>query len=142
MRAPVTQEVAEAMQACPAAEPSAATQSTIPAPTEAQVEPESAAAPTAASVNHTADDDAIQLMLTGLSCASCVTKVQNALQAVPGVQQARVNLAERTALVMGHPQPQALVQAVSDAGYQAEVVVDEALRREKQQRPPPRTSSA
>lgn len=134
VRAPVTQEVAEAMQACPVAEPSAATQSTIPAPTEAQVEPESAAAPTAASVNHAADDDAIQLMLTGLSCASCVTKVQNALQAVPGVQQARVNLAERTALVMGHPQPQALVQAVSDAGYQAEVVVDEALRREKQQK--------
>ncbi|WP_253207476.1 cation transporter [Escherichia coli] len=41
-----------------------------------------------------------------MSCASCVTRVQNALQSVPGVTQARVNLAERTALVMGSASPQ------------------------------------
>ena len=32
--------------------------------------------------------------LSGMSCASCVTRVQNALQSVPGVTQARVNLAQ------------------------------------------------
>lgn len=58
------------------------------------------------------DDDSQQLLLSGMSCASCVTRVQNALQSVPGVTQARVNLAERTALVMGSASPQDLVQAV------------------------------
>lgn len=35
------------------------------------------------------DDDSQQLLLSGMSCASCVTRVQNALQSVPGVTQAR-----------------------------------------------------
>ncbi|MGU0016895.1 cation transporter [Escherichia coli] len=29
------------------------------------------------------------MLLSGMSCASCVTRVQNALQSVPGVTQAR-----------------------------------------------------
>lgn len=33
------------------------------------------------------DDDSQQLLLSGMSCASCVTRVQNALQSVPGVTQ-------------------------------------------------------
>ncbi|MGL4978725.1 MAG: cation transporter, partial [Plesiomonas sp.] len=90
--------------------------------------------PTAGISAAIASDDAIQLMLNGMSCASCVSKVQNALQNVSGVTQARVNLAERSALVMGTPDPAALVQAVANAGYEAEVVVDDTLRREKQQK--------
>lgn len=68
-----------------------------------------------------------------MSCASRVTRVQNALQSVPGVTQARVNLAERTALVMGSASPQDLVQAVEKAGYGAEAIEDDAKRRERQQ---------
>lgn len=79
------------------------------------------------------DDDSQQLLLSGMSCASCVTRVQNALQSVPGVTQARVNLAERTALVMGSASPQDLVQAVEKAGYGAEAIEDDAKRRERQQ---------
>lgn len=60
----------------------------------------------------TAEDDSQQLLLSGMSCASCVSRVQNALQSVPGVTQARVNLAERTALVMGSASAAELVQAV------------------------------
>ncbi len=37
----------------------------------------------------TADDESQQLLLSGMSCASCVSQVQNALQSVPGVTQAR-----------------------------------------------------
>ena len=80
------------------------------------------------------DDDSQQLLLSGMSCASCVTRVQNALQSVPGVTQARVNSAERTALVMGSASPQDLVQAVEKAGYGAEAIEDDAKRRERQQR--------
>ncbi|AUP76942.1 hypothetical protein CWS02_20235 [Enterobacter sp. EA-1] len=36
-------------------------------------------------------DDSQQLLINGMSCASCVSRVQKALQAVPGVTQARVN---------------------------------------------------
>ena len=78
-------------------------------------------------------DDNVQLLLDGMSCASCVLKVQNALQGVPGVEQARVNLAERSALVTGHSDPQALIQAVEKAGYGAEIIQDEEKRRARQQ---------
>ena len=78
-------------------------------------------------------DDSQQLLINGMSCASCVSRVQNALQAVPGVSQARVNLAERTALIMGSASAAELVQAVEKAGYGAEAIEDDAERRERQQ---------
>ncbi len=77
--------------------------------------------------------DQVTLLLDGLSCAACVLKVQKALQAVPGVNNAQVNLAERTALVFGQAQPAALIDAVVEAGYGAELIEDEQIRREKQQ---------
>ena len=79
------------------------------------------------------EDDSQQLLIGGMSCASCVSRVQNALQKVPGVSQARVNLAERSALVMGTASPESLVQAVAGAGYSAEVIDDDQARRERQQ---------
>ena len=78
-------------------------------------------------------DDSQQLLINGMSCASCVSRVQNALAAVPGVTQARVNLAERTALVMGSAAATDLVQAVEKAGYGAEAIEDDLKRRERQQ---------
>jgi len=90
------------------------------------------AAPSELPAAHDSDDSQ-QLLINGMSCASCVTRVQNALQAVPGVAQARVNLAERTALVMGHASAADLVQAVEKAGYGAEAIEDDLKRRERQQ---------
>ena len=78
-------------------------------------------------------DDSMQLLINGMSCASCVSRVQNALAAVPGVSQARVNLAERTALVTGSASAAELVQAVEKAGYGAEAIEDDQKRRERQQ---------
>ncbi|CNK10171.1 copper exporting ATPase [Yersinia frederiksenii] len=97
----------------------AAASSTVPATT-------SAAEPAAS------DSDSVQLLLTGMSCASCVSKVQNALESVDGVEVARVNLAERSALVTGHPSNEALIAAVKNAGYGAEIIEDEGERRERQ----------
>ncbi|MBM0911840.1 cation transporter, partial [Escherichia coli] len=65
------------------------------------------------------DEDSQQLLQSGMSRSSCDTRVKNALQSVPGVTQPRVNLAVRTALVMGSASPQDLVQAVELAGYGA-----------------------
>ncbi|WP_312839087.1 copper-exporting P-type ATPase CopA [Pantoea piersonii] len=73
------------------------------------------------------------LLIEGMSCASCVSRVEKALKKVPGVTQARVNLGERSALVIGDASAQQLVEAVDAAGYQAQVVQDEQERRDKQQ---------
>ncbi|ERK18177.1 Lead, cadmium, zinc and mercury transporting ATPase [Pantoea sp. AS-PWVM4] len=73
------------------------------------------------------------LLIGGMSCASCVSRVEQALQKVPGVSQARVNLGERSALVLGDAQPAALIGAVDQAGYSAEIIEDEQTRRERQQ---------
>ncbi|MGO4743017.1 copper-exporting P-type ATPase CopA [Serratia quinivorans] len=96
-------------------------------------ETQATAAPSLPAANHDEDDDSVQLLLSGMSCASCVSKVQNALQSVTGVEQARVNLAERSALITGSADPQALVAAVEKAGYGAEMIQDETERRERQQ---------
>ncbi|ANE76482.1 copper-exporting P-type ATPase CopA [Dickeya solani] len=79
------------------------------------------------------DNDSVQLLLSGMSCASCVSRVQQALQSVPGVTQARVNLAERSALVSGNTPHQALIDAVQHAGYGAEIILDETERRARQE---------
>ncbi|XXN64173.1 copper-exporting P-type ATPase CopA [Enterobacter ludwigii] len=73
------------------------------------------------------------LLIGGMSCASCVSRVEQALQKVPGVSQARVNLGERSALILGDATAEALVSAVDQAGYSAEVIDDEQIRRERQQ---------
>lgn len=73
------------------------------------------------------------LLIGGMSCASCVSRVEQALQKVPGVSQARVNLGERSALILGDAEADALVRAVDQAGYSAEVIDDEQTRRERQQ---------
>ncbi|WP_368940198.1 copper-exporting P-type ATPase CopA [Proteus mirabilis] len=79
------------------------------------------------------DDDSTQLLIDGMTCASCVSKVQKALQSVTGVENARVNLAERSALVTGHVNHDDLINAVEKAGYGAEIIQDDVKRRERQQ---------
>lgn len=74
------------------------------------------------------------LLLEGLSCAACVAKVQKALEKVENVEVVQVNLAENTALISGLADEKALIQAVKEAGYSAEVMIDETARRNKQQK--------
>ncbi|OFS90766.1 ATPase [Stenotrophomonas sp. HMSC10F06] len=61
----------------------------------------------------------LSLPIEGMTCASCVGRVERALTAVPGVQTASVNLAtERADLsFIGAPDPQAAVRAIERAGY-------------------------
>ncbi len=60
------------------------------------------------------------LDIEGMTCASCVRRVEKQLSAVPGVQTASVNLATEQATVQGEAQldPQALIQAVHKAGFE------------------------
>src|SRR5690606_17842366 len=70
-----------------------------------------------------ATGQAVDLSITGMSCASCVGRVERSLKAVPNVQTAEVNLATERAHVVMAPgaDASALVQAIKKAGYEASV---------------------
>lgn len=62
-----------------------------------------------------------ELSIGGMTCASCVGRVEKALRAVPGVLKADVNLATETARIeaVATLAPTMFVQAVEKAGYSA-----------------------
>lgn len=67
----------------------------------------------------------INLSIQGLSCASCVGRVERAIAAVPGVAGVAVNLATETAQVQFAAEqvsPDVLASASTDAGYPAQVI--------------------
>ena len=70
----------------------------------------------------------VDLGLRGMSCASCVGRIEKALRAVPGVLEATVNLATERARVqvLGEPDPSRLAAAVAEAGYAATVAAPSA----------------
>ncbi len=93
---------------------------------------------------HVVEDD-IELAISGMSCASCVGRVERVLSAVPGVRQASVNLATERALVKVARGVTAadLVRAVAATGFEARALVSgdggsasdlEAARREAETR--------
>ena len=66
-------------------------------------------------------EQTLDLGIGGMTCASCVARVEKALKKVPGVQNANVNLATESARVTyagGEDMAPALRRAVRDAGYE------------------------
>lgn len=62
------------------------------------------------------------LKITGMTCNHCVQSVTRALQGVAGVKTVSVTLDPGQAVVDGSADSRALIQAVEEEGYQAEVV--------------------
>ncbi|KFL37858.1 heavy metal translocating P-type ATPase [Arenimonas donghaensis] len=62
--------------------------------------------------------------VTGMTCASCVGRVEKALAQVPGVQSASVNLATESATIAtdGSTPAAALATAVEKAGYRVAII--------------------
>ncbi len=73
---------------------------------------------------------ALTLDITGMTCASCVRRVERALSKVEGVETAAVNFASETARVTlaGSVPFETLVGAVEKAGYAARPHTDDASR--------------
>ncbi|OOE34712.1 copper-translocating P-type ATPase [Salinivibrio kushneri] len=94
---------------------------------------EQAHSSSADTVKATSNVSRQQYVLSGMTCASCVSSVENAISGVDGVANVSVNLAERSAIVKGNASPDAIVEAVENAGYGAEKVEDDNDRRERQQ---------
>ena len=66
----------------------------------------------------------IDIPVQGMTCAACQASVQKALQRQPGVKDASVNLMMQNAAVTYDPavtRPQALVEAIRETGYEAEL---------------------
>lgn len=64
--------------------------------------------------------DTTQLKIEGMTCASCVARVEKALKKVPAVLSAEVNLATETATIVaprGKVTPSQLMAAITAAGY-------------------------
>ncbi len=73
----------------------------------------------------------VDLTIEGMSCASCVSRVEKALKAVPGVDAASVNLATERATVHAHGvSAGALEKAVAAVGYQATRIEAHTPRRD------------
>ncbi|MFP5479978.1 MAG: heavy metal translocating P-type ATPase [Alphaproteobacteria bacterium] len=76
----------------------------------------------------------IDLVVEGMTCASCVGRVERALKAVPGVTAASVNLATESAHVEGLAEVQSLVAAIKGAGYEAHLRTPDAPRDDAETR--------
>src|SRR5690554_4445368 len=76
-------------------------------------------------LGYTSHYDQFEIDIIGMSCASCVGKVEKALIALPGVIEATVNLANEKAYVKafaGNIDIPQLLQAVKDSGFDAQPV--------------------
>ncbi len=76
------------------------------------------------------DELSLDLGIDGMTCASCVMRVERAIQKVPGVHSASVNLATESARVRMQPSAEAAAlvrRAVREAGYgvREQVLADE-----------------
>ncbi|WP_420368681.1 heavy metal translocating P-type ATPase [Curtobacterium sp. L1-20] len=65
-------------------------------------------------------DGAVELDITGMTCASCANRIERRLGKLPGVT-ATVNYATEKATVSGSTDTEALIAAVESAGYGASV---------------------
>lgn len=64
----------------------------------------------------------VELSVEGMTCASCVGRVERALKAVSGVTNAVVNLATERATIHGTASTADLIAAIADAGYEAKLI--------------------
>lgn len=64
----------------------------------------------------------VELSIEGMTCASCVSRVEKALNAIAGVKTANVNLATERATVNGTASIESLIAAIDKAGYDAKEI--------------------
>ena len=60
-----------------------------------------------------------RLSILGMRCAGCVSAIEGALTGIKGVTAVSVNFADHSAIVIGNADPEVLIQAVIEAGFDA-----------------------
>ena len=74
----------------------------------------------------------IELKITGMHCAACVSTVERALYQAEGVKKAVVNLMLEKARIEGEVEIDRLIQAIQKTGYEAELIEEIVLPQESQ----------
>ncbi|MBI5252835.1 MAG: copper-translocating P-type ATPase [Euryarchaeota archaeon] len=90
-----------------------------------------------ANVNFAAELAKVTIPIAGMSCASCVEKIEKKLRSTDGVVRASVNLATEKATVEyfeDHVSISELKKAIESVGYKALEVTEEAVDKEKEAR--------
>jgi copper chaperone len=65
----------------------------------------------------------IKLKITGMTCGHCEKAVKSVLEGVPGVSRVvEVSREREQALLEGNADPKALIAAIQEEGYAAEVI--------------------
>jgi len=63
-----------------------------------------------------------RLSILGMRCAGCVSAIEGALTGIKGVTTVSVNFADHSAIVIGNADPEVLIQAVIEAGFDAAIM--------------------
>jgi Cu+-exporting ATPase len=80
------------------------------------------------SVGYQIGSNQVEIVIKGMSCASCVRRVEDALNHVPGVLEASVNLSTERARITHLSELtdlRKLIKAVEDTGYEAALLSEE-----------------
>ena len=66
----------------------------------------------------------VTFQVSGVKCASCVSKIENAVSSVKGVNAVAMNFADRTLLVEGGFATKMVMAEVAKVGFSLERIVD------------------
>ncbi len=86
-------------------------------------------------MSNSTNNNSQELLIEGASCASCVGKIEKALNELDGVEQAQMNFALRTVSVTGNVDTNTLIKTIESIGYNAKSAddsSDEELLDEKE----------
>ena len=73
----------------------------------------------------------VELQVQGMSCGSCVKHVSEALRTLEGVSDVAVDLQSGRVKVSGDSGSHALLAALQDAGYPAQLATSESVASKK-----------
>lgn len=85
------------------------------------------------NLHFSASSKNLNLVLQGMTCASCVASVEKACLVVDGVEKAQINLAEQSAIVSVNVDDNTiekrLLKSIKEAGYHASIIQDAASQQ-------------
>ncbi len=91
---------------------------------------------TSGSGPRSSTDGKVTIPVSGMTCASCSSRIQGTLSKTPGVTEANVNLMLNSAVVQFDPatiSPEQLVEKIREAGYGAELASPDRTAFEEQE---------
>jgi len=91
---------------------------------------------TVREVGYTPVTEELEIGVGGMTCANCSARVERALNALPGVLEASVNLATERATLRYVPatlSPDDIARSIEDTGYEPRPLMDEAERETQEQ---------